>query len=65
MANVISIVLSIALVLGVFFGMGVAIASIFCKERKQLLAVGAAVGIGLLFVVGGLIYAGCSKMGSM
>jgi hypothetical protein len=65
MSTLLGFIFVLILVLGFFIGVGMAVASIFCKERNQMLLVGTLIGIGLLFVAGGIIYAGCSKMGNI
>ena len=65
MVTAVSVIIVIGIVLGFFIAIGMALASIFCKERKDMLLVGSLIGLGFLFVVGGIVYAGCSHMGGM
>ena len=53
------VVLLIAVVAVIFVGFGIMIAGTFCKDGDSQIMVGIMLGIGLMFVVGGVLYAGC------
>ena len=63
MAGLITLVAVIASILGVAAAaimLGVAIAGTFTKNKGAQYGVGILIGLGLIFVVAGIIFAGCN-----
>jgi hypothetical protein len=63
MGAILSVILAIALVLAFFVGIGISIASLFCKKKGQMYLVGTLLGVGFICVIVGIIYVGCSRSG--
>jgi hypothetical protein len=54
------VLVTLAFVLFVFFALSWALAGIFCKDSESRVGATILIGLGLIFVVGAIIFAGCS-----